>query len=98
MNRTGLLIALAVAAAAGLTFGLYPKLDLILVESFFNPTTGIWMAAGPPAARTRDAIAWLIALIAAPAFVALIGKLILPRRPMLLPGRAAVLMIVTLAL
>jgi membrane-associated phospholipid phosphatase len=98
MNRTGLLIALAVAAAAGLTFGLYPKLDLILAEPFFNPATGIWAAAGPPAARTRDAIAWLIALIAAPAFVALIGKLMLPRRAMLLPGRAALLMIVTLAL
>src|SRR5262245_56969030 len=98
MNRTGLLIALAIAAVFGLTFGLYPQLDLILAEPFFNPATGIWAAAGPPSARARDAIAWLIALIAAPAFVALIGKLILPRRPMLLPGRAAVLMILTLAL
>jgi lipid A 4'-phosphatase len=98
MNRTGLLIALAVAAAAGLTFGLYPKLDLILVEPFFNPATGLWAAVGIGVARTRDVIAWLIALIAAPAFVALVGKLILPRRPMLLPGRAAVLMVATLAL
>jgi lipid A 4'-phosphatase len=98
MNRTGLLIALAVAAAAGLTFGLYPKLDLILVAPFFDPATGLWAAPGPLAARTRDAAAGLIALIALPAFIALVGKLVLPRRPMLLPGRAAVLMTVTLAL
>ena len=37
-------------------------------------------------------------LVAAPAVIAIVGKLILPRRPMLIPGRAAVLMVVTLAL
>src|SRR5262245_38909370 len=98
MNRTGLLIALAVATAFGLAFGVYPKLDLILAGPFFDPATGLWAAVGQGVARTRDAVAWLIALIAAPAFIALGGKLLLPRRPMLLPGRAAVLMIVTLAL
>ena len=46
----------------------------------------------------RDLASWLIALVAAPAFIALVVKLILPRRPMLLPGRAIVLMIATLAL
>src|SRR5262249_36075605 len=98
MNRTGLLIALAIAAAAGLLFGLYPKLDLILSEPFFNPASGLWAAPGQGAARTRDAASALVALIALPAFLALGGKLIFPRRPMLLPGRAAVLMTVTLAL
>jgi len=33
MNRTGLLIALAVAAVVGVVFGLYPELDLRLSQS-----------------------------------------------------------------
>jgi membrane-associated PAP2 superfamily phosphatase len=51
-----------------------------------------------PALRLRRAAAWLVALVAAPAFVALLVKLALPHRPMLIPGRAAVLIITTLAL
>ncbi|SRR6266545_591794 len=98
MNRTGLLIALAVAAAVGLAFGLCPKLDLILAAPFFDPATGLWAAAGQGVARVRDAASFIVALVAAPAFIALVGKLVLPRRPMLLSGRAAVLMIVTLGL
>ena len=38
MNRTGLLIALALAAAVGLLFGVYPKLDLDLAGMFFDPS------------------------------------------------------------
>ena len=34
MNRTGLLIALAIAAVAGLVFGLYPGLDLEVARYF----------------------------------------------------------------
>src|SRR6266511_169971 len=98
MNRTGLLIALAVAAAVGLAFGLCPKLDLILAAPFFDPATGLWAAAGQGVARVRDAASFIVALVAAPAFIALVGKRGLPRRPMLLSGRAAVLMIVTLGL
>src|SRR5262249_52429429 len=52
----------------------------------------------PPGPRLRRAAQWVVALIAAPAFIALLGKLVMPRRPMLLPGRAAVLMVLTLAL
>src|SRR4051812_14530994 len=37
MNRTGLLIALTVAVAVGLLFGLYPKLDLDLSALFYDP-------------------------------------------------------------
>src|SRR5215813_14007051 len=98
MNRTGLVIALAVAAAVGLAFGLYPKLDLLLLGPFFDPATGQWIASFPPGPRLRNLAHWVVALIAAPAFIALLAKLVLPRRPMLLPSRAAVLMVVTLAL
>jgi len=98
MGRTGVLIALAVAATVGLVFGLYPELDLRIAAPFFDPASGLWAVKGLPALHLRNAASWLIALIAAPAFVALAVKLVRPRRPMLLPCRAAVLMIVTLAL
>lgn len=99
MNRTGLLIALALAAAVGLAFGVFPRLDLELVAPFFDPSAdGFWGRLDPVLNGLRDASRLIITLLAAPAVLALIGKLILPRRPMLIPGRAAVLMIVTLAL
>src|SRR5262245_46532621 len=99
MGRTGGLIALAIAAAVGLAFAFYPELDLKLAGLFYDPESPyLWVVAGYRQGRLRTAAAWLIALIAAPAFVAFAGRLILPRRPMWLPGRAVLLMIVTLAL
>ena len=99
MNRTGLLIALALAAAVGLLFGLFPKLDLDLAGLFFDPSAdGFWGRLDPVLGGLRELSRLIIALLLAPAVLALIGKLVMPRRPMLIPGRAAVLMIITLAL
>lgn len=99
MNRTGLLIALAVAAVAGLIFGLWPALDLELAAPFFDPARGgFWRAFNPPYLRARDTVTWVIALVALPAVVAPIAKLIRPQRPLLIPGRAILLMLITLAL
>jgi lipid A 4'-phosphatase len=99
MNRTGLVIALAVAAAVGLVFGLKPDLDLSLAAPFFDPAKGgFWRSFDPTYLRLRDASTWLVALIAAPAVLALVLKLFRPRRPLIIPGRAIVLMLVTLAL
>src|SRR5581483_1676175 len=41
---------------------------------------------------------WVVGVLVVPAFLAIALKLILPRRPMLIPGRAAVFLIVTVAL
>jgi lipid A 4'-phosphatase len=99
MNRTGLVIALAAAVAVGLVFGLRPDLDLKLVAPFFDPERGgFWRAYDPPFLRTRDAATWLITLVALPAFLALAMKIIRPQRPLIIPGRAVVLMLLTLAL
>ena len=99
MNRTGLVIALAVAVVVGLVFGLEPDLDLRLAAPFFDPARGgFWRSFDPTYLRLRDASTWLIALVAAPAVLALVLKLFRPRRPLLVPGRAIVLMLVTLAL
>lgn len=99
MSRTGLLIALGIAAAVGLVFGFYPELDLALSRPFYMPDKlGRWFSFGTPVQDLRTVAAWVIAVIAAPAFIALAIKLILPPRPLFMPGRAMVLMIVTLAL
>ena len=99
MNRTGLVIALAVAAAVGLVVGIWPDLDLKLAALFFDPERGgFWRACDPTYLRARDVAVWLTTLVAMPAVVALVVKFIRPRRPLLIPGRAIVLMLVTLAL
>ena len=99
MNRTGLVITLAIAAVVGVAFGVWPDLDLKLAGLFYEPPPqGFWRSFDPFYLRLRDAVTWLIALVAVPAFAALAIKLVQPRRPLLIPGRAVVLMIVTLAL
>lgn len=97
MNRTGLLICLTIAAVVGIVFALYPQLDVV-ISSYFYAGNLRWRVLDWPSGIVRDLASWLIALIAAPAFVALVVKWLLPRRPLLMPGRAMVLMISTLAL
>ena len=36
MNRTGLIVALVIAASVGLVFGLYPQLDLGVAHHFYE--------------------------------------------------------------
>lgn len=99
MNRTGLIVALAVAAVVGLVFGFYPELDLTISRWFFNaPRRDFTIGHGAGMMLARDVVQWLVAAIAAVAFIAVLGKLLLPWRRMLIPGRAALLMIATLAL
>jgi membrane-associated PAP2 superfamily phosphatase len=97
MNRTGLIIALAIALIVGIPFGLDPGLDLALSGPFYDGN-GAWHVLDTPSGLLRNLASWLIAAVAAPAFIALVVKLVLPKRPLLLPGRAVILMIVTLAL
>src|SRR5882724_6972977 len=99
MNRTGLVIALAVALVVGLVFELWPELDLAVAAPFFDrQRDGFWRALDPTYWRWRDIVTWLVTLVAAPAIVAPLLKLIRPRRPLLIPGRAILLMLITLAL
>ena len=99
MNRTGLFIALALWLVIGVVFGLYPELDLKLAALFFDPERGgFWRAYDPIYLRARDSAVWLTTLVAMPPVVALVLKFVRLRRPLLIPGRAVVLMLVTLAL
>jgi lipid A 4'-phosphatase len=97
MNRTGLLIALVIAAAVGLPFGIFPQLDVDLSRTFYTGGAN-WITRGTWVPSVREAAAWIVAAIAAPAFIAVAIKLVLPRRPFLMRGRGVVLMIATLAL
>jgi lipid A 4'-phosphatase len=99
MNRTGLLITLAVAVGVGFVFGIWPDLDLKLAALFYDPgRNGFWRAPDPTFMRLRNAGIWLTTLIAAAAVLAVLVKLVRPSMPMLIPGRAVVLMLATLAL
>ncbi len=103
MNRTGLAITLAVAVMVGVLFAVYPQFDLDLAGLFFDPAKHVFIVSGNP----NDLSIWqslrhlaeaLTTVLVAPAIVAICGKLILPHRRMLIGGRAALFLVVTLAL
>ena len=99
MNRTGLMVTLAIAVVVGVVFGVYPRLDLAISAQFYDSHAGFFKVNVQPwSNNSRDAARYLIALIVAPAFVAVVGKLILPRWRMLVRGRAALFLILTMAL
>lgn len=98
MTRLGLLIALGIAAATGLAFGLYPELDVTISRWFFAPGEGFVWSRSAGLDVLREVGTAIIALLVVPAVVALFVKLIRPRSRMFMPGRAAVLMVSTLIL
>jgi len=80
-------------------FGVYPRLDLDISASFFDPHTGVFRVnAQPWVMDSRAAARWLTALVFAPACLAIIGKLIMPRRRMPVGGRAALFLVLTMAM
>lgn len=99
MNRTGLISALAIAAIVGVVFAVAPQLDLAISALFYDRHTNLFdLNVQSWVEESRAAARWLIALIVAPGVLALLGKIIMPARPMLVGGRAALFLIVTLAL
>ena len=101
MNRTGLIIALAVAAVVGVIFGLFPQLDLMISAPFSRMVErGMNFAPhiDPGYMLARDIGLWLVTAIIVPVVAALVFKLLLPRRRLLLPGRAILFLVTTLAL
>lgn len=99
MNRAGLVTAFAIAAVVGVLFAVYPRLDIDISALFYNRQANLFDAnAQPWVNHSRAAARWLITLIFAPACLAVIGKLIMPNRRMLIGGRAALFLIVTMAL
>ena len=99
MNRTGLIIALSLALAVGLLFGIYPELDLKLAAWFYDaPSRTFPLKLNALAVIARDAAMWIAWGLALPAIVALVVKLVRPDRPLLMSGRAVVFLLTTLLL
>jgi lipid A 4'-phosphatase len=99
MNRTGLLIALSVAAVVGLVFGLYPDLDLRLASLFFNPESKRFLQFHHPwMMDVRDATMWLVTAMVLVPVGAFALKALWPRRPLLVPARAILFLSLTMAL
>lgn len=99
MNRIGLAVALAVAVVVGVIFAVWPRLDLDISALFYARNQNLFVVnAQPWVYYLRNAARGLITLLVAPAFFAAIGKLIWPRARMLIDGRAALFLAVTLAL
>src|ERR1700733_13613046 len=88
MNRTGLAIALIIGAVVGIVFGVYPQLDIAIAAWFYDPVTHTFAGKMEWIDHVRDAATALIALLVAPAIFAILGKLVMPKRRMLIPGRA----------
>ncbi len=99
MNRTGLFIALSLAAVIGLVFGLYPELDLKLAALFYDPATRSFpFKLDGGAELARDGAMWIAWGLALPAIVSLVVKLLRPTRPLMMSGRAILFLLVTLTL
>jgi lipid A 4'-phosphatase len=99
MNRTGLMIALGIAAVAGVVFALYPELDLAIARPFYDAAKQDFpLRFDPMLAWLRNASMWVVTVLIAPAVVALALKLLLPFTRMLMSGRAVVFLIATLIL
>ncbi len=102
MNRTGLIIALVIAAVNGLAFGFFPELELSVARHFHavvdaGNNTFAWRIY-PPLMLARDIGLWVSTAIIILVLAALAFKLILPTRKLLIPGRAVIFLIATLAL
>jgi lipid A 4'-phosphatase len=99
MNRTGLIVALSLALVIGIVFGIFPELDLKLAALFYDPRTKSFpLKLDGWASFARDAAMWIAWAIALPAIVALVVKLLWPDRPLLIPGRAIIFLLLTLTM
>jgi membrane-associated phospholipid phosphatase len=99
VSRVGLVVIASATVLTAVIFTLYPDLDLAISAAFFDPARGIFPAQDDRfLAGFRFVTSWAIAIgIAVPA-IALIGKMLFPSRPSLLPGRAMLLILVSIAL
>jgi membrane-associated PAP2 superfamily phosphatase len=99
MNRTGLIIALAISLVFGLLFGLYPELDLKVAALFYDATTKTFpLKSETWAMIARDGAMWIAWGLVLPALVSLVVKLIRPVKPLMMSGRAMVFLLVTMLL
>jgi len=99
MNRNALFFVLAIAVAVGVVFGIYGNFDINLSSQFFDWQSMLFTTGAKPwEQHSRDAARLIITAIAAVPAVAIVAKLVLPRRRMFVGGRTALFMLLTLAI
>jgi membrane-associated PAP2 superfamily phosphatase len=99
MNRTGLIIALALSLATGLLFGLYPELDLKVAALFYDATTKSFpLSYNAWAAFVRDGAMWFAWALVTPAIIAFVVKMIRPVKPLMMSGRTMAFLLITMLL
>ncbi len=99
LGRTWILAALAVALLVGVLFAIFPQWDIAIAQLFFDPAAGRF----PYASRAlpnllRDLGDWLVWLILIAAGGALVLKLVLPHRKMLMRPTVALFLVLSYAL
>jgi membrane-associated PAP2 superfamily phosphatase len=99
MSRRALIVALLFAAVVGFLFGFFPDLDLKIAALFYDPGTGKFpLRTDSTLGFFRDAMGWLLVIFVAPAVLALLVHFAIPRLKPWMSPRAAIFLIVTLAL
>jgi membrane-associated PAP2 superfamily phosphatase len=99
MNRTGLIIALSLSLAFVVLYLIFPELDLRIGGLFYDAVTRTFPLRSHFVAMVARETAMIIAwAICTPALVAIVVKLVRPDRPMLLPGRTAAFLVITMVL
>src|SRR5947208_1904477 len=72
MNRTGLVIALAIGAVVGVVFAIWPQLDIAISRVFFDESYRVFPLQYSLVARNlRDLFTYLVAAMIAPAAIAI---------------------------
>jgi lipid A 4'-phosphatase len=99
VSGAGLFVIAATTALTASVFTLYPDLDLAISALFYDPARRMfpaqndWLLAG-----FRFVTSWAIALAIAIPSISMLGKMLFPARPALLPGRAMLLILMSVAL
>jgi lipid A 4'-phosphatase len=98
MDRTGLLIALTIAAVTGAVFGFFPELDLAISRLFFEPGKGFALQSHGLWNLVRDGSMVIVGALVGIPIGAVLAKLIRPRVGLAVPGRAVVFLLATVLL
>jgi membrane-associated phospholipid phosphatase len=99
VSGAGLVLIVVTTTLTAIVFALHPELDLAVSALFYDPVRRIFPAQGDwVLAGFRFVTSWVVALVIAIPSISMVGKMLFPSRPPLLPGRAMLLILMSVAL
>lgn len=99
MSGAGLLLIVVITALTAIVFTLNPGLDLAISALFYDPARRMFPAQNDwVLASFRFVTSWVVALAIAIPSISMIGKMLFPSRPPLVPGRAMLLILMSVAI